>query len=308
MYNKNSLHFRHLLFDFIEQKLYFRNMTPTFSIIIPCYNQADFLDETLASVFRQTLRDWECLIIDDGSEDNTSQIAEQWNKKDHRFKLFQKENGGLSSARNYGLMKANGKYIQFLDSDDILISSKLECCHEQHRKRADIVVTSFQHITSGKITSPFCTLQKEYLSFENILLKWDAEFSIPIHCGSFSKDLIGSTVFDEKLNAGEDWIFWLDIFKKKPAASFINDSLVLYRLHNTSLTKNVPLMIDNKNRAQILIYDSLDESYKKRFFERFSKEAISRREELFNIYRQIEKRKKNKIKVFFQKMYKRVQD
>lgn len=277
-------------------------MTPIFSIIIPCYNQADFLEDTLTSVFRQTFEAWECLIIDDGSRDNTAEIAKKWKEKDTRFILFQKENGGLSSARNYGLSRAKGKYIQFLDSDDILLDSKLANCHQQHTKGADIVVTSFKHITSNQISPAFCVLKQEYLNFENILLKWDAEFSIPIHCGSFNAHIVSDVLFNEELKGGEDWVFWLNVFEKHPTTFFIDDSLVLYRLHNKSLTKNTPLMIEHKTKAQKFIFNSLNENYKQLFFERFSIEAITKREELFNIYRKKEKRLKYKLKAFFKRL------
>lgn len=279
-------------------------MTPIFSIIIPCYNQADFLEDTLTSVFRQTFEAWECLIIDDGSLDNTAEIAKKWKKKDARFILFQKENGGLSSARNYGLSRARGKYIQFLDSDDILLDSKLANCHQQHTKGTDIVVTSFKHITSNQISPPFCVLKQEYLNFENILLKWDAEFSIPIHCGSFNARIVSDVRFNEELKGGEDWVFWLNVFEKHPTTFFIDDSLVLYRLHNKSLTKNTPLMIEHKAKAQKFIFNSLNENYKQLFFERFSIEAITRREELFNIYRKKKNKLKYKLKAFFKRLTK----
>lgn len=279
-------------------------MTPIFSIIIPCYNQGFFLDSTLTSVFEQTFEAWECLIIDDGSSDDTASIARKWEIKDSRFKLYQKENGGLSSARNYGLDSAKGKYIQFLDSDDCLSHSKLTECYSEHLKGVDLVITSFKHIKENKITPPFCILKREYFDFENILLKWDREFSIPIHCGSFSKDIIEDLTFNEELKAGEDWIFWLNILDKDPSVTFINKSLVLYRLHNRSITKNVGVIIEQKARAQRFIFESLNERYKQLFFDRFSLEALERREELFRIYRKREQRLKHKLKKLLKELFK----
>ena len=83
------------------------------SIIIPCYNQAHFLDQALQSVLNQTYLNWECLLINDGSTDETEIISNKWIKKDPRFKYFYKENGGLSSARNFGLDNAEGDCIVF---------------------------------------------------------------------------------------------------------------------------------------------------------------------------------------------------
>ena len=93
---------------------------PLVSVVVPCYMQAHFLDETLESVLNQTYSNWECIIVNDGSLDDTKEIAEKWLKTDTRFNYVYKENGGLSSARNLGIKKSNGNYILPLDSDDIL--------------------------------------------------------------------------------------------------------------------------------------------------------------------------------------------
>ena len=101
-------------------------MNDLVSIIIPCYNQADYLPETLESIIQQTYPDWEAIIVNDGSPDNTEEIALQYTQKDSRFKYYKKENGGLSSARNYGIHRANGKYIIPLDSDDLIAPTFIE--------------------------------------------------------------------------------------------------------------------------------------------------------------------------------------
>lgn len=89
--------------------VFFRNLINTkipslnlslISVIVPCYNQAQYLDECLQSVLDQTYQNWECIIVNDGSPDNTEEIALRWTKKDSRFRYLKKENEGLSSARN----------------------------------------------------------------------------------------------------------------------------------------------------------------------------------------------------------------
>ncbi|WP_374360648.1 glycosyltransferase family 2 protein, partial [Cloacibacterium sp.] len=75
---------------------------PLISVVVPCYNQAQYLDECLQSVLNQTYQDWECIIVNDGSPDHTEEIAKNWVEKDTRFIYLSKENGGLSSARNAG--------------------------------------------------------------------------------------------------------------------------------------------------------------------------------------------------------------
>lgn len=114
------------------------------SVIVTCYNQEAFLNESLGSVARQTYRDWECIIIDDGSTDTSAQIAKSWQEKDARFRYFYQENKKVSGARNAGLSKVEGDLIQFLDGDDILLPTKLEeSVKAFSREKCDVVVTNF---------------------------------------------------------------------------------------------------------------------------------------------------------------------
>ena len=94
-------------------------MSDMISIIIPAYNAADYLAQTIESVLNQTYSDFELILIDDGSTDRTREIIKDYQCKDARIKYFYKENGGVSSARNLGLQKATGDFVSFLDSDDL---------------------------------------------------------------------------------------------------------------------------------------------------------------------------------------------
>ena len=99
---------------------------PTVSIILPCYNVELYLEKSIKSIINQTYQDFELLVIIDGSPDNSQLIAEQFAEQDDRIKVFIKENGGLSDARNYGLERASGEFIYFIDSDDWIESNLLE--------------------------------------------------------------------------------------------------------------------------------------------------------------------------------------
>ena len=94
--------------------------SPTFSIIVPVYNVEDYLSECIDSVLAQTFTDFECMLIDDGSTDESPSICDTYSLKDNRIKVIHKENGGLSDARNTGILNSTGEYIILLDSDDIL--------------------------------------------------------------------------------------------------------------------------------------------------------------------------------------------
>ena len=95
-------------------------MRTLFSIIIPCYNQAHFLPDCLESLVNPSFSNWEAIVVNDGSTDNTNEVAKSYCLKDNRIRIIQKENGGLSSARNKGIENANGSRLIFLDSDDFL--------------------------------------------------------------------------------------------------------------------------------------------------------------------------------------------
>ncbi len=103
---------------------------PYFSIIVPVYNVAPYLREALDSVLTQTFTDWECLCVDDGSTDGSGAILDEYAAKDSRFRVWHKENGGVSSARNLGLDNAQGEYIGFLDPDDILMPERFALAHQ----------------------------------------------------------------------------------------------------------------------------------------------------------------------------------
>ena len=94
------------------------NAQPLVSVIVPCYKHAEFLPEALDSVLVQQYQNWECIIVNDGSPDNTEAVAQAWLAKDARFKYVKQENKGLAESRNTGIRNSSGKYILPLDADD----------------------------------------------------------------------------------------------------------------------------------------------------------------------------------------------
>lgn len=118
-----------------------------FSIIVPVYNVEDYIAKCLDSIKGQTLGDFECLIIDDGSKDKSIDIAETIIGDDERFKIYHKENGGLSDARNFGMKKAIGEYLFFADSDDYIVPTLLNDTYTMAMKyNSDIVCFDMEYI------------------------------------------------------------------------------------------------------------------------------------------------------------------
>lgn len=250
---------------------------PLISLIIPCYNQGAFINEALQSVYNQTYSNWECVVVNDGSTDDSESIAIKWVNKDNRFKYFYKNNNGVSSARNFALEKVNGAYIQFLDADDLLNSRKLElslnALVEPQSENKQIVISNFR-LFSNKIknsTAPYCILISELFTFESILYKWNESFSIPIHCGFFEVSLFEDIRFSENLTAQEDWVVWVNIFKLDVKAVFLDQPLAFYRQNPDSRTK-----IKSIYRDQMLAYEYFKTILSKEEYHQLSKTLISR--------------------------------
>jgi glycosyltransferase involved in cell wall biosynthesis len=230
------------------------------SIIVPCFNQAQYLDEALQSVLDQTYENWECIIVNDGSPDNTEAIAQKWVRKDSRFIYLYKKNGGVSSSRNLALEMVKGDYIQFLDSDDFLNKEKLELSlnliNEGHENDIKIIVSDFRMFVDNpnKTLNPYCSLNSELLNFESLLYSWNATFTIPIHCGFFKASLFENIRFPENMTAHEDWIVWVSIFKTGGKALFLDKILALYRMNPSSRVRTKSLHEDQMKACEYFKY------------------------------------------------------
>lgn len=203
-------------------------MSPKISIIVPCYNQGPYLDECLLSVSEQSYMNWECIIVNDGSTDNTEASAKNWTNKDPRFHYVYKENGGISSARNAGLEKASGDYIQFLDADDIIDRQKFTKSLA-HDKDYPLIISQFTMYKNNIHYPGYNRIEKDFATFENIVFGWNLQFTIPIHCALISRELLEGFTFDTSLSINEDWLMWMYITKNNPEVLLIDEPLAHYR-------------------------------------------------------------------------------
>lgn len=210
------------------------------SIIIPCYNQGEFLNETLTSVFNQTYTNWECIIVNDGSLDNTEEIAKKWTEKDSRFISFYKENGGVSSSRNLGIETSKGDFIQFLDADDLLADDKIAISIDAVQEHKVEIVCSNYLMFIDSLNNPqpsFSQIENFEFNFYNLARYWNNGFTIPIHCWFFKASLLEDIQFPIGLTAQEDWVTWLRIFQKSPKTFYISKQLAFYRNNIKGRTK-----------------------------------------------------------------------
>jgi len=181
---------------------------PTVSVIIPTYNRAHLISRAIKSVLNQTYQDFEVIVVDDGSTDNTEEVIKEFQKKDERIKYVRHEkNKGGSAARNTGIKAAKGKYIAFLDSDDEWLPEKLEKqmkVFENAPAKVGVVYTGFWRIENNKkIYIPSSWVKKKEGNIHKELLKGNF-IGLPtvlVRKECFKK----AEMFDEKLPRLQDW-------------------------------------------------------------------------------------------------------
>ncbi len=203
------------------------------SIIVPCYNQAQYLDEALQSVLDQTYINWECIVVNDGSPDNTEEVAKKWIKMDNRFKYLYQANGGLSSARNFGITNANGEYILPLDADDKISPTYVA-----------LAIETFQQNSALKVV--YCKAEKfgeevGFFDLKPFSIKTLAIENIIFCTAMFRKEewkKVGG--YDVNMIYGlEDWEFWIAILKNGGSVKRLDEVGFYYRIKSNSMLKQL---------------------------------------------------------------------
>lgn len=185
------------------------------SVIVPVYNVEGLLSKCVESILNQTFKNFEILLIDDGSKDKSGDICEEFAKKDSRVKVYHKKNGGLSSARNYGMRYAEGEYYTFIDSDDFIDETMLKILYENIiENNVDLSITGVRDIYEGK-TSVDVKRERMLLSSEETLKLMLMGKKINVYAVS---KLYKKTIFDDleypEGKAYEDSYIIVDILKK----------------------------------------------------------------------------------------------
>ena len=211
---------------------------PLISVVIPAYNAEQFLDETLESVLSQTYENWECIIVNDGSTDSTESVAKKWCEKDSRFRLTNKENGGLSSARNWGIKESKAEYIAFLDADDILIPDSLEVrINVLIEQNVDLVATKIQHFADKlpKVSKNNARQDVLYYAKEGLtlFLAFNKVTPSTVLCKKSVMDEVGGFTWHKK---AENLHCWLKVLFAGYKIYRIDETLLLYRLVENSMS------------------------------------------------------------------------
>jgi len=214
---------------------------PLVSIIIPTYNRAHLIGETLDSVLAQTYQNWECIIVDDGSSDNSDEVIEEYTKKDSRFKYYHRPDEHLpggNGARNYGFKMSQGEYVNWFDSDDLMVAEKLELkVKVMLENDVDFVVGGNAEIISF---DPY-EVKKRWDIFKKgdpLLnhLKTNIAFDT---AGPLFKNiyLVSTSLFDEEVRIGQEWEFYSRLLTQSPRIYYIDQPLYHFRNLNDGIRK-----------------------------------------------------------------------
>jgi len=226
------------------------NQNPKVSVIIPTYNRAKLLPRTINSVLNQTFQDFELIIVDDGSTDNTKEVIKGFQNKDERIKYVYQNNQGESGARNTGLRESQGEYVAFLDSDDEWLPEKLEKELELF-KRSDRKHLGFVScnalIKKGDGIREYKT--PRYKNNFKELLKRNFICS-PSSVLIKNKVFNSVGVFDKKLKIGPDWDMWIRIAREYDF-DFVPEPLFKYYIHGNNITKTLSLSKKERNLKYI---------------------------------------------------------
>lgn len=203
------------------------------SIIIPCYKQAHYLDQSLQSVLDQSYENWECIIVNDGSPDDTEEVAKRWSEKDSRFKYLKKENGGLSSARNAGISNAKGLFILPLDADDLLHPVYLQEAVSVFEKKEDIAIVGCYSIFFKEDINDVIMIHKPRGNSYKSLLYVNQLVATSLYKKEHWIEVGG---YDESMKDGfEDWDFWLSVTKRGYGYHILPQPLFYYRKATQSM-------------------------------------------------------------------------
>lgn len=228
---------------------------PAVSIVLPTFNRARFLDEALASIHSQSWQDWELIVVDDGSTDDTAARIDSWRERIPQLRYVRRENGGAYAARNTGLQHARGEYIAFFDSDDLWLDHHLERCVEGLRQNPEVdwiyaacrcidpsgnVVqpTTFQ---IGDTVRPFLSLATRGVGDVWVIndpRALERFFSHGFYCG-LQNSVIRQRVFSghefwEDYRVVEDVLFVARALARGMRFAYLTDVHVIYRIHDAN--------------------------------------------------------------------------
>ena len=232
---------------------------PLVSIIIPTFNRAHLIGETLDSILEQTYTNWECVIIDDGSNDNTVLVVNDYVRRDKRFKFFKRPSclvQGGNDARNYGFEVSSGDFIQWFDSDDIMLKDYLQ--EKINFFEENILIVINIGICNGLVKKevlPELIVHNSDNLFKDFLL-W--KYKIITQSPMFRKDFLkDKQLFRSDIKRGQETEFFSRLFFSLPSSSYviIDKPLVFYREHSESISNKSKLYNSSYKKSQFIVFN-----------------------------------------------------
>jgi glycosyltransferase involved in cell wall biosynthesis len=211
------------------------------SIIIPTYNRAHLIGETLNSIIAQTYTSWECIIVDDGSTDTTEQIITDLIKKDNRFQYYKRpleKTKGANSCRNYGFELSKGEYVNWIDSDDLYKSNALMVLSNSFAENIDVIVSKLELIDFEKKIK----IRESSIRSTNLIEDYYQNNVGFYVCGPVWKRnflLKQKILFDELISNLDDWDFNLRMLYQNTNINYLDEPLIQYRVHEASLSNEI---------------------------------------------------------------------
>lgn len=211
----------------------------TLSIIIPVYRVEKTLNRCIESILKQDCEDWEILLVDDGSPDSCPAMCDAWAQRDARITAYHKPNGGLSDARNYGIERARGEYITFVDSDDELATDTLRPLTGILAEHPEYDVIEYPALVhAGNVDEHMLVLPDK--AWTSVYEYWHETMAWE-HCYAWNK-IYRRSLFNEirfaKGRVFEDAWFWPEMLNHRPCIVTVNNGMYIYRWNDEGITVN----------------------------------------------------------------------
>uniref|UniRef100_UPI00066E2CFD glycosyltransferase family 2 protein n=1 Tax=Streptococcus mitis TaxID=28037 RepID=UPI00066E2CFD len=237
------------------------------SIIVPIYNTEKYLHQCLDSILNQTYANFEVLLVNDGSTDSSGIICQEYVERDSRFRYFEKDNGGVASARNLGLEHSEGTYITFIDSDDWVEQNYLDVLYTALKENdTDVAISTYKRFAQDGVfyLRSYSREDDEFLnlgtrsrdSFLEILPRLgelDHSF-YSISSKLIKRKIVGNLLFDEQVSYAEDLNFFFHLYLGVESVVYVRDYTYIYRTHDASTSQNVNEL---KALQELEIYKSM---------------------------------------------------
>ncbi len=239
-------------------------MNPLVTVVLPCYNQGRYLPEAIQSLLSQSLQEWECIVIDDGSADDSWEVMNRLAVNEPRMRLVRQENAGPSAGRNRGVKEARGRYVQFLDADDLLEPEKLKVhvSELENNTTYSIVYGDVRYFTDERRGDFFYGVWGEKEPWvgrpafpgEPIREAVLARNIMAICCPVIRRSVlerVGS--FDEGIRGCEDWEYWIRCALAGEQFRFVDrpQTMALVRSHSGSSSRDLKRMLDGEVRFRL---------------------------------------------------------